>query len=162
MVLEILAGLTAYGYLGAFIISFIGSASFFLPVPFFVIIVGLSTVLDPFILLLVTTAGAGLGEIIGYYIGKLIGAKALRKKKWKFVKKMEGWFMRNGFLTLVFLAAGPIPTDIGGLMAGALGYDRTKFIVAMVIGKAIKFSIIIYSSYLSVNLLVDYFGGTFE
>jgi len=157
MVLDFLAGLAAYGYLGVFAMALIGSATVIFPVPYFVVIFGLATTLDPLLLTAASAVGSAIGELTAFFFGKY-GSRLLIKKHGKWLKMTEVWFKRNGFLTLVFLAAAPLPTDIGGIVAGALGYGKAKFFLAMLIGKAVKFGVIVYAGYYSITAVTQYLG----
>jgi membrane protein YqaA with SNARE-associated domain len=157
MVLEFLAGLEAYGYIGAFVMSVVGSATIIFPVPYFIVIFGMAGTLNPVLLTLAASVGSAIGELTGFWLGKY-GSKALIKKKFKWLKTAEKWFDKNGFLTLVFFAAAPLPTDIGGIIAGTAGYSRTKFFIAMLIGKTVKFAVIVYAGYYSLRWVLQYVG----
>lgn len=157
MVLDFLAGLAVYGYAGVFAMSLIGSATVIFPVPYFIVIFGLATTLSPILLTLVSAVGSAIGELVAFFLGKY-GSKLLIKKQNKWLKLTEKWFRRNGFLTLVFLAAAPLPTDIGGIVAGTLDYSKTKFFLAILIGKIVKFAVIVYAGYYSVTAITQYLG----
>lgn len=155
MLAELLSLLETYGYLGAFVMSVIGSATIILPVPYFLVIFGMAAALNPVLLTLASSVGSAVGELTGFWLGRY-GSKALLKKHGKWFKLTEKWFDRNGFLTLVFLAAAPLPTDIGGIVAGTVGYGRTKFFIAMLIGKTVKFGVIVYAGYYSLGWVMQY------
>ncbi len=157
MVLEFLQDLAAYGYGGVFAISLVGSATIIFPVPYFVIIFGLATVLNPVLLTIVSGVGSALGEFLSFYVGKY-GSHLILKKHGRWFRLAEKWFKRNGFLTLVFLAAAPGVADIGGLMAGALHYSRLRFLIANLIGKIAKFAVIVYAGYYSLPIVMQYLG----
>ena len=61
--------LETYGYLGAFLISLITSATIILPVPGIVLIAALGAVYNPVLIGLVAGTGSALGEITGYMAG---------------------------------------------------------------------------------------------
>jgi len=155
MVLEFLAGLEAYGYIGAFVMSVVGSATVIFPVPYFIVIFGMAGALNPVLLTVAAAVGSAIGELTGFWLGKY-GSRRLMEKRFKWMKTAEKWFDRNGFLTLVFFAAAPLPTDIGGIIAGTAGYDRTRFFIAMLIGKTIKFGVIVYAGYYSLSWVLQY------
>lgn len=157
MVLEFIADFAAYGYAGVFAVSLIGSATIFFPVPYFVVIFGLAPVLDPIVLVIVAALGSAIGELVGFYLGRA-GEKAIHKRHWKWFETAEWWFKRHGFLTLIFLSAAPLVADVGGLMAGTMKYDRGKFLVAMFIGKIVKFAVIVAAGYYSLGYVLAYFG----
>jgi membrane protein YqaA with SNARE-associated domain len=153
------AWLAEYGYMGAFAMSAISSATIILPVPYFVFIFGMAAIpgINLVLLTLATSAGAAIGELTGFLLGRY-GSHLLSKKKHKWMKQAGKWFDRNGFLTLVFLAAAPLPTDIGGILAGTVNYSKAKFFLAMLIGKTVKFGVIVYAGYYSLSWVIQYIG----
>jgi len=157
MFAEIFSLLQTYGYVGAFIMSVIGSATIIFPVPYFIVIFGMAAALNPVLLTISSSVGSAIGELTGFWFGKY-SSRALLRKHGKWFKLAEKWFERNGFLTLVFLAAAPLPTDIGGIVAGTVNYSRMKFFLAMVIGKTVKFGVIVYAGYHSLNWVMQYVG----
>ena len=125
----------AFGYFGVFVVSVVTTATIFLPVPGFLFILAASPVLNPFLLALVAGAGMAIGELTGYVIGKG-GARAIKKKDVKWVKKGREWFRKGrGFLFIVIFAATPLPDDITGIVGGMFDYDWKKFLLAAFIGK---------------------------
>lgn len=156
MVLEALAGLATYGYVGVFVMSLVGSATIIFPVPYFIVIFGLATTLNPVLLAVAAGVGSAIGEFTGFYLGHY--SKKMLKSQKKWLSLTEKWFKRNGFLTLVFLAAAPLPTDIGGIVAGMANYGRWKFLCAMLIGKMVKFAVVVYAGYYSLSSIMQYIG----
>lgn len=156
---ELFVWLQSYGYIGAFVMSVIGSATIILPAPYFIVIFGMAGLpgMNPVLLAAASAVGSAVGELTGFWLGKY-GGKAFIKKNAKWLKAAKKWFDKNGFLTLVFLAAAPLPTDIGGIIAGTSNYSRTKFFIAMLIGKMVKFSVVVYAGYYSLGWVMQYFG----
>jgi len=58
-----------FGYLGIFVISFIGSVSVVFPIPYTIVIYLSGAFLDPFFVAVSGGLGAALGEFSGYAIG---------------------------------------------------------------------------------------------
>jgi len=78
---EIFYLLSTYGYVGAFMVSFLGTSSIFIVVPFYAIIFAMSKFLDPVLLITVSTLGSTCGEFVGYGIG--YGGRRFLEKKYK-------------------------------------------------------------------------------
>ena len=76
---------TQFGYLGIFIISFIGSVSVIFPIPYTLVIFGLGSVLDPVLVAIIGGLGAALGEFSGYAVGYYGNSKISEKNR----KKMD-------------------------------------------------------------------------
>jgi membrane protein YqaA with SNARE-associated domain len=127
--------IAAFGYMGVFAVSFLSSATIFLPLPGFLFIVAAGPFLDPFLVGVVAGAGMALGELTGYLIGRG-GSRALKKKDRKWLKRGEEWFRKGrGFLFIVIFAATPLPDDVTGILGGMFRYDWKRFLLAAFIGK---------------------------
>ena len=94
------------------------------------------------------------GSVIGGYLawaaGKKGGEAALeRLGKGKFVTRVQGWVKRNGILS-VWLAAihpPPIPLLPFTLAAGALGLSRARFLIAFMVGRAMRYGVVAWLGY---------------
>jgi membrane protein YqaA with SNARE-associated domain len=134
--------LSAYGYVGLFIFNIFGSGTLFLPTPLFLTAFAAASVLNPFIVTLVSSLGSALGESTGYLAG--FGSEEIIEKNIK-IQKMKKWFDKFGGWTIFFLAAVPNPLfDLAGVVAGASGMKYQKFIFITWLGKLIKFGVIVY------------------
>jgi membrane protein YqaA with SNARE-associated domain len=60
-----------YGYLGIFVISLLGSASIFLPIPYTVVLftVGSLRAFNPILVAFASGLGSAVGEFSGYLLG---------------------------------------------------------------------------------------------
>ncbi len=139
----LVARLGHWGYIGAFIVSLIASATIVLPAPGLAIIIAMSPSLDPFALGIVAGVGSAIGELTGYAAGA--GGSALippaRQAQFERVRHLT---QRYGVLILALLAALPFPLfDFAGIVAGAMRMRVTRFLVAVAIGKSIKYIILI-------------------
>lgn len=128
----------------AFLISIIGNSSVMIIIPYVFVIYYLS-IDNPsewVWIALLSGVGAALGEIISYYIGRLIGsAKSVRESEVgeKF-HRMRLQFERNPRVVplIVFLfAASPLPDDMILVPMGLMKYPYYKTILPCVIGKTI-------------------------
>jgi uncharacterized membrane protein YdjX (TVP38/TMEM64 family) len=130
------ANLQGYGYLGAFLISLISSATVIAPIPGIALIFALGAAYNPFLLGLAAGAGAALGEITGYmagYSGQIIFRNS------KTYQRMEQWMRRRGSITIFILSFVPNPFfDLAGAAAGVLRYPLWKFIIVCFLGKTPK------------------------
>src|SRR5215204_1940888 len=59
----------SWGYVGAFFISLIASATIILPAPGIAVVIALGTALDPVLLGIVAGIGSAIGELSGYLVG---------------------------------------------------------------------------------------------
>jgi membrane protein YqaA with SNARE-associated domain len=148
----------AYGYLGVFAINLIASATIFFPLPAFALTFALGAVLNPWLLGLSAALGSALGEFTGYFLG--YGSQEVLKKRYKKWLESMGKFSkkRGMFLALVVIAATPIPTDIGGILAGMARYDAKRFFLAMFVGKLITYTLIAWAGFYGLGWIAGIFG----
>lgn len=135
--------LGSWGYVGAFIISLIASATIVLPAPGLAIIIAMSPALNPVVLGVVAGVGSAVGELTGYAAGA--GGRTLippeRQAQFEQVRQLT---IKYGALILAVLAAIPFPLfDFAGIVAGALKMRVSRFLVAVAIGKSIKYIVLI-------------------
>lgn len=137
---EQVGNLEAYGYLGAFLISLITSATIILPVPGIVLIGALGTAYDPVLIGLAAGAGSALGELTGYMAG-FSGQVVFENSR--FYPRLERWMTRRGFIAITVLSFVPNPFfDVAGATAGALRFPLWKFLLACFVGKAVRYSLV--------------------
>jgi membrane protein YqaA with SNARE-associated domain len=126
------------GYLGAFIISLVTSATVFLPAPGLVAIVPLAASLNPVLVGLAAGTGGIIGEITGFMIG-YGGSGVVAKEHGKTYRRLEDWMRRWGGWAIFAIAAVPLPLfDVAGIMAGALHYPLRKFFLIGWAAKCVK------------------------
>lgn len=148
-----------WGYLGIFIISFIGSASIIFPVPFFIVVFASGGIMNPILVGLVAGLGSALGELIGYLVG-LGGHKVIKKRNKKWLLKAKKWSRKRGIFPIIILfAATPLPDDIVGILAGIIRYDIRKFFLASVIGNVIMMLALALGGFYGMAWVMSIFGG---
>jgi membrane protein YqaA with SNARE-associated domain len=127
------ANLAGYGYLGAFLISLLSSATIILPVPGIAVIFALGATYDPYLVGLAAGVGSALGELSGYMAG--YSGQGVFKKS-KTYLRMERWMRRRGSMVILVLAFVPNPIfDLAGAAAGILKYPIWKFLLFCFLGK---------------------------
>ncbi|MBI4176131.1 MAG: VTT domain-containing protein [Candidatus Aenigmarchaeota archaeon] len=147
------ATVNSWGYLGIFFINLINSASVIIPLPLSAATLLFVHTLNPWLIILVASWGAAIGELLSYGVGYggrsalKDGKSAFREKARKWVARMEKWSDRHGpFAIILLIASLPLPiTDFVGLFSGVIAYDMKKFFLAVFIGKVIKFTIFIFT-----------------
>ena len=128
-----------WGYLGAFLISLIASATIILPAPGIAVVIAMGAVLDPILLGIVAGIGSAVGELSGYLAGR--GGRALipRHRRAQF-EQLQRLTDRYGAALLVLLAAIPFPLfDFAGIIAGMMKMRVTTFLAAVSLGKSAKY-----------------------
>ena len=132
-----IAQLAEFGYLGAFIISALASATIFIPAPGWAIVILLGRILNPTLVGIAAGLGSALGEITGYIAGS--GAAKIIHDNEHF-KKYKQWIKENDLLAIFILAFIPNPLfDIAGLAAGGLGIGWHRFLLATAVGRILRY-----------------------
>jgi uncharacterized membrane protein YdjX (TVP38/TMEM64 family) len=134
--------LAIYGYPGIFVLSFLAYATVLLPAPGVAVVFTMGGIFNPLGIALAAGIGAALGEFSGYLAG-FSGQPVVERVG--IYKRLNTWMQRNGFLTVLLLAAIPNPLfDLAGLSAGALKMSPVSFLSACWIGETIKMLIFAY------------------
>ena len=148
---------TQFGYLGIFIISFIGSVSVIFPIPYTLVIFGLGSVLDPVFVAISGGIGAALGEFAGYALG-YYGTSRIseeRRRKMNFMVKV---FDKYGPVAIFIFALTPLPDDLLFIPLGIMRYFFVKAFIPAIIGKTLMTFIVAYSGQQSMEFITVIFG----
>lgn len=150
------AALGNYGYVGAFLISLVTSATVLVPVPGIVVLFALGATLNPVLVGLVAATGSIIGEMTGFMVGYGSG-EAMRKSR--LYLRLEDWMRRWGTWAVIGITAIPLPIfDIVGLAAGALRYPLWKFLLIGWVGKCIKFVLLVVAGARGWEMILKFFG----
>jgi membrane protein DedA with SNARE-associated domain len=146
-----------FGYLGVFLISFIGSVSVIFPIPYTLVIFGLGSVLDPVLVAIFGGAGAALGEFAGYALGYYGTSKISeeRRRKMNFMVKV---FDKYGPVAIFIFALTPLPDDLLFIPLGIMRYSFVKAFIPAIIGKTLMTFIVAYSGQQSIEFITTIFG----
>lgn len=146
------------GYLGLFLVSFIGSATILFPIPSFILVFTLGAVMNPWLVGLSAGVGSALGEVTGYALGKGGGKIIERKYKGK-IERYKKWFEGDrAFLLIALFAATPLPDDMVGVVCGVFNYSLKKFLVAAVIGKCMMNLALAWGGFYGLSWILGIFG----
>lgn len=147
-----------YGYLGLFLVSFIGSSTIFFVIPTDIAVFTAGAFLNPFVVGVVGGLGKTLGETIGYALG-LGGRKIIERRYKKEIKEWEKSFRKHGgFFIILFFAMTPLPDDIVGIIGGTLKYPFKKFFIASLIGKIILTLALSYAGFYGMGWFLNVFA----
>jgi len=159
-----------YGYLGAFIISLLGGATYIAPVPMTPVIFSLGTVLKPSYAPILGPVfvgiAAGLGETLGGltvymtgYGGGTVLATTNRLKIRAVYTRVLHWIEKRGALILFLLSATLNPFFYpAGLAAGAVRFGIWKYFFICLVGKTIKGMTVAFAGYYGLNAILRAFG----
>jgi membrane protein YqaA with SNARE-associated domain len=149
-----------YRYFGVFAISFIGTASIIIPIPYTILILSLSlssTEWDPILLTLSGGLGSAMGEMVAYtlgYYGRKI-VKAEQQRKMEYLVKI---FDRYGPLAIFLFAFTPLPDDLLYIPLGIMRYKLYKALIPTIIGKMLMIFVIVYFGRTAGNMMLLLFG----
>ena len=96
---------------------------------------------------LMATVGSVLGEYITYRLARKGGQKTLeRRLRRRRMDKIKKIFNRWGFSALVIpaLAPPPVPLVVFVVAAGAAQYPVKKFVAAVTLGRAVRYTILAF------------------
>ncbi len=140
------------GYPAVFLISFLSSASVFLPLPGPLVALVGGSILSPVPVALLAALGAALGELTSYAVGYGGHAVAQNARPYKTV---SGWMRKRGWPILFLLAAIPNPVfDAAGIAAGVLRYPVWLFFVVVLAGQIVKFMAFAFAGALGLPLFL--------
>jgi membrane protein YqaA with SNARE-associated domain len=148
-----------YGYLGIFVISFIGSVSVVFPVPYTIVIYLLGAVLNPVLIAVSSGLGSAIGEFSGYalgYYGRAVVSEE-RRRKMEYMVKL---FDRYGPAAIFFFALTPLPDDLLFIPLGVMHYPFWKAFIPALLGKTLMSFILAYAGQQSIGFIEDVFGGS--
>ncbi len=146
-----------FGYLGVFIISFIGSVSVIFPIPYTIAIFFMGTVLDPFFIAISGGLGSALGEFSGYALG-YYGRTIISEKRRKNMDYMVKLFNRYGPFAIFIFALTPLPDDLLFIPLGVMRYPFWKAFIPALFGKTLMTFIVAYSGQQSIQIIKTLFG----
>jgi len=128
-----------WGYVGAFVISMIASATIVLPAPGIAVVIAMSAALNPYALGIVAGLGSAIGELSGYAAGRG-GQMLIPEHQRHQVERLQVLTRQYGVLILAVLAALPFPLfDFAGIVAGMLKMRVISFLAAVTVGKSVKY-----------------------
>jgi membrane protein YqaA with SNARE-associated domain len=140
---EWVMGFGHWGYVGAFFISLIASATIILPAPGIAVVIAMGGALDPVLLGIVAGLGSAVGELSGYLAGASGRALIPSHRRTQF-EQLHRLTDRYGALLLLLLSAIPFPLfDFAGIIAGMLRMPIWTFLATVATGKSIKYIILI-------------------
>jgi membrane protein YqaA with SNARE-associated domain len=140
-----------FGYLGAFAISLLGSATILVPVPGWAVVAALSKTLDPLLLGVFAGVGSAIGELTAYIFGNGVAQLLLERKKKDFEKYRE-MIRKNDFWAIFVLSFLPNPLfDVAGLAAGASRVHWARFLAFCALGRVLRFILFGYAGSVILN-----------
>lgn len=160
-----IADLQHYGYLGAFIISLLASATIITMIPSVPVIFALGGILNPFFVALAAAFGETIGESTSYLAGRTGSAFLIRAKKSDdcgptgIYGRLQRWMRVKGSLALFLSAAIFNPFfSVVGATAGALRLSPWKFYLVVFAGKMVKWTVVAILGRALLKYVLDWLG----
>jgi len=137
------------GYLGIFIISFVGSLIPFIPIPYFPLLITASfnSNFNPHLISIVSAAGVVAAKTIIFF-ASYYGRNVLSAKTKHRMLPLQRLVSRYGWFGAFVAAATPIPDDLVYIPLGLAKYSPWKFATATFAGKVLMNEAIVWSSIL--------------
>jgi membrane protein YqaA with SNARE-associated domain len=149
------------GYIGVFLLSFIGALSIFIPIPYTFSYYILGAKMDPLLLAIAGGSGSAFGEISGYALGYFGSALISDKQKLKMEYVMK-IFNHYGPIVIFLFALTPLPDDLLFIPLGILRYNFLKLFIPCLLGKVAMTFAISYSGRISFEFINTLFGEAKE
>lgn len=145
------------GYVGLVVSCAISSVSILLPTSSTLIVVAAASILNPWICVLLGGIGVAIGEQASYICGRIgvFGFQVTNGNAEKNKKVISG-LRRNAFLTIFLFALIPLPIfDLVGIASGAMRIPWPQYALAAVIGKIVRFFIVMLVLYYFLPMYVQ-------
>lgn len=158
---EKMQSMSTIGYIGLFLSCFISNLSILLPTSSTIIIVAAASTLNPWLCIIFGGLGTAFGEQASYLCG-LVGSSGFDKTDSTGKKYALRWFEKKPFLTVFLFAFVPLPVfDIVGIIAGTKKMKWWKYTLAAILGKTLKFFLVIVAVYYFFPFVIDKIPGEF-
>jgi membrane protein YqaA with SNARE-associated domain len=118
------------------VISVLGSAIPFVPLPYLAVVVLLSGTYDPLLLGLVAGAGGALGKVTSYLLGRA-GYLVVGNKTRRSLNALHDVLVKYGMLGVFVFSATPLPDDVYVIPMGIVRLPFLRFFVANLAGKVL-------------------------
>lgn len=153
---DAIAGLGSWGYLGAFIISLISSATILFPAPGGAAVVLMGRDFNPYLLGAASGVGFALGSLTAYYVGM----QATNTFATNRFLRWAGYAMQRFGQPIIFLfnLIPVLPMDFVGMTAGATRYPLMKYLWVATMANTTKMIVLILLASTSWTLVQDWIG----
>ncbi len=150
-----------FGYIGIFLISFVGSIIVFVPIPYFPILItaAFNKQLDPNLICVSSAAGALAAKIIIFY-ASFYGRSIIKTSTKKRMVPLERLLNRYGWLGAFIAALTPIPDDLVYIPLGIAKYSPWKFATATFSGKLILNEVIVWGAVILGRPFIERYSGS--
>lgn len=147
-----------YGYIGAFVINALAGALAFIPIPAILVVFTLGSLLNPFLVGIVSGLGEAVGSL-GIYVTGFGGRAAVDSLNERWVARLKGWLEGHGSLTVFLMSVilNPLFYPFTAI-AGMLRFGLVKFFFLCWAGKTIKNTAIAGIGYIGLGTILRWAG----
>lgn len=138
-----------WGYLGAFIVNGISSATIILPAPGGILISIMAQDFNPLLIGIAAGLGGTIGGSTAYIAGVINASSARRSRRFPWLQRLMRRF--GGIIIFIFALIPLLPGDFASIAAGAVRYPVQKYLFYNGIASMIKMTAM---AYLGADLLV--------
>ena len=148
-----------YGYIGVFIVSFLGDVTLFVPVPNLLIVFTLGGVLNPLLVGLMAGAGEATGSMVVYMTG-LSSARAFHALDHRVMDRFRSWIKTRGAISVFIMSAifNPLFYPFTAI-AGMMHFGWWRFFLLCLAGKSLKNVLLATAGYYGLHTLIELLGG---
>ncbi len=148
-----------WGYLGAFVINGVSSATIVLPAPGGAVVMLMARDYNLLLLGIASGLGGAVGSLTAYWVG-VQSRSALEEKR--IYRATSRVFNRAGHLILFIGTSIPfIPMDFASMVAGATRYPIRKYMVYLSMGSIVKMTLSLYGAAASFDLVEKFLRPLF-
>jgi membrane protein YqaA with SNARE-associated domain len=151
-----------YGYVGVFLLSFIGASSLIIPIPYTAVLlfIGAYSGMDLALLAVVSGLGSALGEVTGYLIGRTARKVVSSERQKRLEALLHILKMRRALAPLLIFvfALTPLPDDLLFLPLGLARYPLLAALIPCFLGKLMMAYLIVYGGRNYNELLISLVG----
>jgi len=158
----------SFSYLGLFLVSTVGGATVFIPVPSLAVQFTMGAVLNPAVVGAVAGLGSAVGGTLIYLFGRG-GRRIFHKDDFtspksdniivRWASRIIGWTQHRGSLTIFLMSAVLNPFFFPMAFAiGASRYQMWKFFIMCWAGNTVKSMMIAYLGYFGLGALLKWIG----
>lgn len=130
-----------YGYIGVFVLAFIGGTSTFFPIPYWLGVIALSGLgFNPLLLGICAGLGASIGDTVSYFIGyhgQTFFSQTLQSKFSVIHSMITRWPKLTPLFLFLYGALIPLPDDIVIIPLGMIRHNYFRTILPVCLGKIV-------------------------
>ena len=114
--------------------------------------------LDPFLLFILLTIAAVVGDTVNYWVGRAVGPRIFQKEtrfiKKKYLERTQQFYEKHGGKAIIMARFVPIVRTFAPFVAGVGIMDYKRFVIYNVVGGVLWVAICVFAGYFFGNLRI--------